>query len=288
MNRLALILAAALLTAVSFGQYYPKPDAPVPGSGRVAADGRMAGVRVDQKLKDFVPLDLPFTNEKGESVPLSSVFGKRPVLLLPIFYSCSGICTQELNGLINALNAFKRPQDQPGETFDVLIVSIDPKENAKMAAEKKTLVMEEYNRKGTEEGWHFWVGSQENVAKLMDSVGFVYRIDSKNGNIVHPAALIALTPKGQISKYFLDSEYEQKPLLIALRDAAENKVGEKDQKPFFMACINIDPITGAVSVNVLNLLKTLGILTVLALITSIIVMNRKYKQSMDLHGGGAA
>lgn len=287
---LAAVLTLGVFASMASAQYYPSKDVQpaIPGVGRVASDARTAGVRVDQKLDGQLPLDLEFTDEHGEKGPLKRFFNRKPVLILPIFYKCPGICSQELASLVNVLNGFKNAEDQPGSRFDIVVVSIDYKETPKMAADKEQTYLELYQRKGTEAGWHFLVGSEENVGKLTDAMGFVFRRDPLNDNITHPAMLLVSTPGGKISKYFLSTQYEQKPLLISIGQAAEEKIGAVDEAPTLFSCINVDPNTGQVSVNVFRILQILGVVTVLALVFSIVRWNKKWSQENPDTGGDTA
>jgi protein SCO1/2 len=51
----------------------------------------------------------------------------------------------------------------------------------------------------------------------------------------------------------------------ALATANEGKIGVRDERPFYLACIDIDPLTGARSLNIMKTLQVFGILTVLSL-----------------------
>ncbi len=255
----------------------------------MATDASSAGVRVDQKLNDYIDLNLPFVDAKGNNVKLEQYFHKRPVVMLLLFYECAGVCTDELNNLLASVKGFKR--DNVGDTFDVLLVSIDPREGPQLAAAKKQTYVDLYEggakvsgRKNTDKGWHFLTGKEENIEKLANEVGFVYTRDPKTGNITHPAALMILTPSGRLSRYFITTEYPQQILLSAIRDAKEEKIGVKDDRPFFLACINIDPLTGQRSLNVLNAVRTLGILTLIGLAGAVVVWNIKAKKAAASHG----
>src|SRR5579863_9610468 len=87
-------------------------------------------VRIEQRLQAQLPLDAPFVDEGGRPVTLGSYFGKKPVLMNMIFYRCVGVCTLELEGLVKA---FKQMDARPGKDFEVLTVSIDPKESPALA-----------------------------------------------------------------------------------------------------------------------------------------------------------
>lgn len=274
-----LVAASALASA----QFYGYKDRPVPGSARVATDASSAEVRVDQRLNQPIPLNLQFTDEDGKKVLLADVINKRPVILLPIFYECPGICTDELNNLVKTVRAFKK--DNVGDLFDIVCFSIDPTETYKLAASKKETYVDVYDRKGTDDGWHFLVGDDQNVNTLCRTIGFQFRRD-KQGNIVHPAAAIVVTPAGKISQYFLSTEYSPRLMLNALKAAKAEAVGARDERPFYLACINVDPLTGQRSLNIVNTLKVSGLLTVLVLGGSMIAMNRKVKKNQLAEQGG--
>ena len=59
----------------------------------------LKNVGIDQKLNTQLPLDIPFRDDVGRDVRLGDYFGKRPVLLALVYYSCPMLCTQILNGL---------------------------------------------------------------------------------------------------------------------------------------------------------------------------------------------
>ncbi|MBX3111070.1 MAG: SCO family protein [Fimbriimonadaceae bacterium] len=281
----ALVAASALASA----QFYGYKDAPVPGQARVATDATSAGVRVDQKLDSYIDLKLPFVDSEGKDVTLDEYFHKRPVVLLLVFYECAGVCTDELNNLVASVKGFKK--DNVGDTFDVVVVSIDPREGPKEAKAKKQTFVDIYKvnstvpgRDKSDKGWHFLTGKEEDIEKLASQVGFVYNRDPKTGNITHPASLMVLTPSGRLSRYFVTTEYPQQVLLSSIRAAKEEKIGVKDDRPFFLACVNVDPLTGQRSLNILNVVRTFGVLTVLAMATAMFVWSRKAKTANHTDG----
>ena len=59
----------------------------------------MSQVGFDQKLGEQLPLDLRFRDESGRELRLGELFGRRPVILAPVYYRCPLLCNQVLNGL---------------------------------------------------------------------------------------------------------------------------------------------------------------------------------------------
>ena len=62
-------------------------------------------VGFDQKLGAQVPLDLHFRDEAGRDKRLGDYFGRKPVLLVLLYYRCPLLCSQVLNGLTRSLKA---------------------------------------------------------------------------------------------------------------------------------------------------------------------------------------
>src|ERR1044072_6341351 len=109
----------------------------------------LAGGGIDQKLNAPVPLDLTFRDEAGRTVPLSPFFHGKPVLAALVYYRCPMLCTQILNGVETSLKAVSL---NPGQDFEVVSVSFDPKDTIETAAGKRKMVLQRYNRPGTANG----------------------------------------------------------------------------------------------------------------------------------------
>ncbi len=106
-------------------------------------------VGIDQKLDSLVPLDLQFKDETGKSVKLGDYFGKRPVILAPVYYECPMLCTQILNGLVRSLKAVTF---NPGQEFEVVVFSFDARDTSALAAAKKECLFEALRSQGYR-GW---------------------------------------------------------------------------------------------------------------------------------------
>ena len=197
-------------------------------------------IGIDQKLDAQVPLDLPFRDDSGRDVKLGDYFGKRPVLLALVYYSCPMLCTQILNGMVSSLRVVSF---NPGEDFDVVAVSSDAREKAPLALEKKQAMLKQYGRPETAKGWHFLTGDLASIKALTQSVGFRYSYDVHTNQFAHASAIMVLTPEGKMSKYYYGIEYSPKDLRLGLIEAAQNKIGTPvDQILLF--CYHWDPSTG--------------------------------------------
>ena len=78
--------------------------------GEVATDQPptlLSKVSIRQKLNQQLPLDGKFRDEPGNGCTLGDYFGKRPVILALVYYQCPMLCSEELNGLVGALEMVK-------------------------------------------------------------------------------------------------------------------------------------------------------------------------------------
>ena len=162
-----------------------------------------------------------------------------------------------------------------GKDFEVVTVSIHPKETPELAAKTKKLYMDLYGRPQDAGGWHFLTGSQENIQALAKSVGFRYTYDPVKDRISHPAGIMILTPDGRVSRYFYGIEYPPKILLPALQEAGAGRIGQKVEE-LFWGCVQYDPRSHRYSLMVVQSLKVTGIATVLILGCSILLMSRRH------------
>ena len=105
------------------------------------------------------------------------------------------LCTEILNNLLTTLRAI--PADV-GSTFNVVVVSFDPREKPPLAAVKKANYLEQYGRAGAERGWRFLTGDPLAIATLADAVGFQYEYDPKTEQYAHASGIMVLSPDGTL------------------------------------------------------------------------------------------
>jgi protein SCO1/2 len=228
----------------------------------------LQNVALEQKLGAQVPLDVEFRDEAGRSVALKDYFGRRPVILSLVYYSCQDLCPLTLDGLVRGM----RPLSFTiGDQFDVLTVSFDSRDTPALAAAKKSDFVKQYSRPGAEKGWHFLTGDETAIRRLTEAVGFRYNYEKENDRFGHATGIMLLTPSGKIARYFYGIEFSPRDLRLGLIEASANKIGSPiDQLLLF--CYHYDPATGKYSLLITNIVRLAGIATVLALVAFIAVM----------------
>lgn len=232
-------------------------------------------VSIAQKLNTQIPLDLMFRDEQGKVVRLKDLFGKgRPVLLNFVYFRCPMLCPMVLQGTTESLTHLKF---DIGREFDVITVSIDPRDQAKTAAEMKERYIRRYGRLDSAPSWHFLTGHETAIDKLAESVGFQYAYDSRTDQFAHGAALLVLTPDGRTSRYFYGFEYKPRDLRLAIVEASQGKIGTAVDQ-FLLLCFHYDPTTGKYSKNAMMFARAGGVTTLLVLSGAIFVMIRKERK----------
>jgi len=243
-----LVLAAALLPAARAERAEPLPE-------------ELEGVGVSERLGQQVPLDLAFTDEDGRPVKLGNYFqAGRPVLLDLGYYRCPMLCNLVLNGFIEGLREV--PSWVPGDDFEVVVVSVDPLETAKLAKLKKQNYVREYGRPESAPGWHFLTGSAESIAALTEAVGFRYKWVEDRNEYAHAAVLVTMTPEGKVARYLYGVMFEPRTIRLSLAEAAEGRsLSALDQ--LLLYCYHYDPSSRSYSFAAINIMRAGGVLALI-------------------------
>jgi protein SCO1/2 len=209
-----------------------------------------------------IPLDLTFRDSSGKRVTLQELFdGTRPVVLTMNYSNCPMLCSLQLNGLFEGLQGLEWDL---GENFQMITVSIDPKESPERSALTKQKYLKMYGRPGVGEGWHTLTGREENIRKLADAVGFGYSFVEDTGEYAHAAVTFILTADGRVSRYLYGIEYDPQTLRLSLVEAADGKVGSTFDR-FLLTCFHYDATKGRYGPAAVKIMRLGALVTVVVL-----------------------
>ena len=235
-----------------------------PAGAQVVTDlpKELDGVAVVEHRNEMLPLDLEFVDESGATVRLGDYFGgDRPVLLTLNYYGCPMLCGLQLNGMVDA---FRQMDWIPGEQFEVVTVSIDPRETPKLAELKKQNYLNAYGKPEAAAGWHFLTGRQPQIDSLAAATGFEYEYLEESGEYSHAAVAYVATPEGRLSRYLYGVVYEPKTLRFSLVEAGEGRIGTAlDQ--ILLYCFHYDASAGRYTPVVMNIMRTGALLSAVIL-----------------------
>jgi len=233
----------------------------------------LQNVGFEPTLNAQMTLDLPFTDENGQSVKLGDYFAHgKPVLLAFVYYGCPMLCNQVEQGVVGAL---KMLSFHPGRDYDVVFLSFDPRESPDMASEKKKSALGHFNRPADGgSGWHFLTGSKDAIDAATEAANFRYKFDAKTNLFSHASGIMLLTPDGRISRYFYGVEYPARDMRLGLVDASAGKIGTPIDH-VLLFCYQYDPSSATYSASILKIIRFAGVLTVLGIVMGILVFRRR-------------
>ena len=270
MKRVALALgivclSTQVLAAPARADFAPPPVAPRAG--------------IEQHLDAQLPLDLVLADAQGRSVRLGDYFSAgRPVVLVLGYYSCPNLCGMLMQGTLEALQASGLPK----ASYEVVAVSIDPLDTPATAAARQNVYADYAAFLHTSRPLaaapaapQLLVGTAASTALLAQRVGFVYQPDADDADagvsaahapsrFAHAAGIVIVTPSGRISRYLMGVRFEPQDLRLALVEASSGRIGTLADR-IALLCAHFDPTRGRYSADVMNLLRVLGVLMVLAL-----------------------
>jgi protein SCO1/2 len=266
---LALLCLAFSLAGVTgaAAQGWVRPDI-APGTG--GEEMLLRGVGVDEALDSPVPLDATFLDHEGRAVRLGDVVdGSRPVVLHFVYHSCAIICESSLNAMAVMLAG------QPwtvGIEYDVVTISMDPHDGPAESALARGRVLGRYPRTEAETGWHFLTGTDAEIHRVTDPIGYRYRWDEATQQFAHPAVVMLLQRSGRVARYLYGLELAPNDVRLGLIEAAGDRTatsvggavdGIVDQALLF--CFRWDQHESRYVLYAWNVMRAGGLLTMLAL-----------------------
>lgn len=193
-----------------------------------------------------LPLAANFVDEQGRAVLLGQYFIGKPVVLVLDYLRCQTLCGLTLQNLVAALDALPR---DAGRDFEVVVISIDPRDKPADVKAAKVKYLAGYHHPRANDGWHFLTGSQGMVRSVADAVGFPYRYEPALDQYIHPAGFAVAAPDGNISRYLLGVDTRPAALRGALADAARGRVVGLVER-ILLLCHGKDPNLGPYSLMI--------------------------------------
>jgi protein SCO1 len=267
LSRFGLCVLSCFLAVPSFAGFDSNVGGPKPGEPPMLPPGvvprELEGVGIDEHLGRTIDLDLEFVAENGYPVKLKEFFYQgRPVILDLVYYNCPMLCTLILNGQTQAM---KDISWTPGKDYEVVTISIDPREAFNVAREKKDTYVSILDKPGLTAkniGWHFLTDKDNNAKKLAELVGYHYRYDKRQEQYAHASAIMILTPEGKLARYLYGIRYPSRDMRFALAEASEGRFTMAVEK-LLLFCYHYDPQANRYVLFAMNVMRGGGILTVL-------------------------
>jgi len=243
-----------------------------PARAHEATTGK-ADIALDEKLGTVIPADIVMRDENGRPVNLKDLID-RPTIVAPVYLHCAHVCPLLLTGLAEALGKIELLQ--PGKDYRVVTLSFDEREGPAIAREKKPNYLAAIGKPFPADAWPFLSGDNANIRKFTDAVGFRFQRDGEDFS--HPIALIVLAPGGKVIRYLEGVTFLPFQVTMALNEAAAGKVGSPSGR-VLSYCFSYDPLQKTYVFNILKVVGTVMILTLVSFFIYLMVTSRKKRGS---------
>lgn len=226
-----------------------------------------AEIGIDEKLGDYLPMDLTFQSENNEEIELRQLI-KRPTIISPVYFSCRNMCPRLLGGLAEVVGKLKL---DPENDYSILTISFDASDTPDVARMTKKNYVKAIGRLFPQDSWLFLTGGSASIQKFLDAIG--YTIRREKFGFSHPSSLIVVSPEGKITRYLYGSTFLPFDITMAINEALEGKVGSPARR-ILLYCFSYDPEGKR---YVFNILKVTGTAMIIFLIVFFLFLTRTPK-----------
>ena len=222
----------------------------------------------DPKLGAQLSLDRELVDASGRKQTLGDTLGGHPALAIFGYDKCPNLCGVTQQAVASDL---KKTSLRPAD-YRALFISIDPDETAADAAAAQAEIASAAGPAGIS-SWRFLTSSDGAGAVLANEAGITF--DRRKGidQFVHPIAIIALTPSGQISQVLPALTFTPRDLELALVEASANKLGSIADH-IFLFCAGFDSSKGQYTPTIWVALKVASLATLLGLGAAVLWQTR--------------
>jgi len=226
-------------------------------------------VRVEEHLGDILPLNLKFVTDKFDTVTLGQLIDK-PTILSFVYFDCPGLCSPLLDGVGDVV----RKSDMVlGKDYQVITISFNFRDTPDKAKEKKKRFVEKYSTDNGD-GWIFLTTDSSTIYKTTHAAGFITK--AVGFDFVHPSAIIAISPKGKITRYLYGITFLPMDVKLSIAEANEGKARPTIQKVLLM-CYSYDQENQKFGLDVTKIIGTIIAFFLLLFIAIYLVKPRKKK-----------
>lgn len=228
-------------------------------------------VGIEEKLGQYVPLDLGFVDADSDSVYLRDVID-RPTVLILVYYHCPHICLPLLNAVADVVS---KTDLVPGTDYNLLTVSFDPVDNPETARGIRANITASLEKEVPANAWRFLTGDSASTARLTDATGFrVKRVDK---DFAHGTALIVLSPDAKIVRYLYGLSYLPFDLKMAVIEAGQGKVGPSVSR-VLRFCFSYDPEGRRYVFNMTRVVGAVVLFAAAIFLAALIVLERRRRR----------
>ena len=278
--RLSTVVCVLILPGLAFGQSVGYGQAPRSGP---AGPPPPENVGYTQRLGGSLPENLTLFDHHGDPVRLHELISGKPTVLIFHYNRCPKLCNKVIQGVLGGLNEARQSDLSfiAGGPFQVVFISIDPRDAPASARKNRLQFHELYDRRSADEPgvWFLTANhgqgtdlrkADRTIHELASAVGFRYTLRFRNRDYLydddasqwltgdgqplpeqprsydyqHSSGIAILTPDGVISKYLLGLIYPARDLRLSLIEASNGTISRTLSDQIAQYCYVYDSVAG--------------------------------------------
>jgi protein SCO1/2 len=233
-------------------------------------------IGVEEKLGEYIPKDVIFTNSTGEEVKLIDVLDGKPAVISMVYFNCPGICSPLLEGFAEVIESTDMI---PGEDYTAISISFDHKEDSELSSKWKKNYLDGMKREINPDGWKFMTGDSLQIDKLTSAVGFNFSAEGEK-DYLHSAVLIVLSPEGKITRYHNGTEFLPFNFKMSIIEASKG-IAQPTINNFLELCFKYDPEGRSYVLNLLPIVGGTVTLVLIIFIGYLVISSKKEKNKSE-------
>jgi protein SCO1/2 len=216
-----------------------------------------------------LPLDAIVRDQRGRAMPLGSLFGRSPVVLVPGYYTCPNLCSTVFEGVLQALALSGLGAGE----YRLLGFSVDPRDGSAQAASRQRAYAGLLP--GGAADLSMLTADAPAAARIAAALGYRTEPDrggaDGSGQLAHAAGFAVLDAGGRITRVFGGVRFDPAALRAAVQDAAHGaaaghpaaaaSLGEQ----LLLLCAHYDPAVGRHSALAMGAVRAAVLVLPLAL-----------------------
>ncbi|MFN8241378.1 MAG: SCO family protein [Bacteroidales bacterium] len=224
-------------------------------------------IGIIEHLGDTIPLDLTFIDEKEDTVKLRDLINK-PTILSFVYFDCPNLCSPLMNGVSEAIAHLDM---QLGTDYQVITISFNTSDTPEKAREKKQNFVTRISKEHQKD-WIYLTGTQENISKITDAVGYKYK--AQGLDFAHPSAIMIVSPSGKITRYLYGLTYLPFDVKMAIIESQKG-IARPTINKIMELCFAYNPASKTYTLQVTRIVGSVILLIALIVLTYLIVKGRK-------------
>lgn len=217
-------------------------------------------VRFQPKPGARLPLDVVLRDQHGATVPLATLFDHRPVVLVPVYYSCRTLCSTLFEGVLQALSLSGL---KAGE-YRLVGVSVDPHDDPARALGNARMYAEMLP--GGADDIAMLTGDAPALARVEAALGYRAVATPDSPELAHAAGFVVADADGHVTRFFDGVHFDPVAVRDAVHDADSGKIDAGSfTDRIVLLCAHFAPSSGLHNDAALAAVRAVAVAVLLAL-----------------------